>query len=69
MDRGKALCDELKKANIHHIVWLTNSETHFMNSAILADPDLKVIKVCREGEAVATCVGLHLGGRAGGFTG
>ncbi|MFC2058069.1 hypothetical protein ACFLTS_00295 [Chloroflexota bacterium] len=65
MDRGKALCDELKKANIHHIVWLTNSETHFMNNAILADPDLKVIKVCREGEAVAICVGLHLGGERG----
>ena len=62
MERGQAICRELKKAGIRHIVWLPDSETHFMHSVLDRDPDLKVIKVCREGEAVAICAGLHLGG-------
>ena len=65
MERGEAICRELKKAGIRHIVWLTDSETHFMHDAMDRDPDLKVIKVCREGEAVAICAGLYLGGAKG----
>lgn len=65
MDRGRALCRELKKASVHHIVWLPDSETHFMYEAVCTDPEIKVIQVCREGEAVAICAGLHLGGRRG----
>jgi sulfopyruvate decarboxylase subunit alpha len=65
MDRGEAICRELKKAGIGYIVWLPDSETHFMHDAMEGDPDLKVVKVCREGEAVAICCGLHLGGARG----
>ncbi|MDO8672917.1 MAG: hypothetical protein Q7O66_16025 [Dehalococcoidia bacterium] len=63
MDRGKAICDELKKAGINHLVWLTCSATHFMHKSMLSDPDFKVIPVCREAEGVGICVGLHLGGK------
>ncbi|MDO8669976.1 MAG: thiamine pyrophosphate-binding protein [Dehalococcoidia bacterium] len=63
IDRGKALCEELKAAGIHHLVWLPCSATRFMQEAILSDPGIKVIRVCREGEAVGVCVGLHLGGK------
>ena len=65
MDRGKAICEELKKAGIHHLVWLPDSETHFMNEAIIHDPGIKVIQVCREGEAIAICAGLYMGGSMG----
>ncbi|MDO8672694.1 MAG: thiamine pyrophosphate-binding protein [Dehalococcoidia bacterium] len=65
MDRGRAICQELKRAGIHHLVWLPDSETHFMHEAMLTDPEIDVIQVCREGEAVAVCAGLHLGGKRG----
>ncbi len=63
MDRGKAICQELKKAGIHHIAWLPDTETHFMGSPMLTDSKIRVMKVCREGEAIAICAGLHLGGK------
>ncbi|MBI2830922.1 MAG: hypothetical protein HYX79_01530 [Chloroflexi bacterium] len=62
MDRGKAICRELKMAGIRYLAWLPDSETHFMHEAIHSDPALKLIQVCREGEALAICAGLHLGG-------
>src|SRR5262249_34445111 len=31
--------------------------------ALRADPDLRLIRVCREGEAFAVAAGLHLGGK------
>lgn len=65
MDRGKEICQELKKAGIRHLVWLCDSETHFMKEAIQHDPELKVIKVCHEGEAVGICMGLGMGGARG----
>jgi sulfopyruvate decarboxylase TPP-binding subunit len=61
MDRGKAICEELKKAGISHLVWVADSETHFMHEAINNNPDLKLVKVCREGETLAVCGGLCLG--------
>ena len=65
MDRGKAICDELKKAGVHYLVWLPDSETHFMNEAIMNDPEIRVVQVCREGEAIAICAGLGMGGHLG----
>ncbi len=63
MNRGKMLCEELKKANIRNLVWLPDSETHFMHDAMLSDPEIKITQVCREGEAVAICAGFHIGGQ------
>ena len=34
-----------------------------MYEAIMRDPDLKLIQVCREGEAIGIAAGLHLGGK------
>ena len=65
MDRGKAICQELTRAGYRHMAWLCDSETHFMNEAILHDSSLKVIKVCHEGEAAGICAGLYLGGARG----
>ncbi|MBI2935534.1 MAG: hypothetical protein HYY31_01780 [Chloroflexi bacterium] len=65
MDRARAICQELLKAGIHHLVWLPDSETHFMHEAMHSTPGLQVTQVCKEGEAVAVCTGLHLGGSKG----
>ena len=65
MDRGKLICDELKRNRVEHIAWLPDSETHFMHDAMLNDPALNIIQVCAEGEAIAICAGLHMGGKRG----
>lgn len=51
-----------KKAGIQYLLWVPDSETHFMHDAIQRDPELELIKVCREGETIAVCGGLHMGG-------
>jgi sulfopyruvate decarboxylase subunit alpha len=64
--RATAICEELKRHGITHVVWVPDSETHFMHAALVQDPDITVIQVCREGETIGVCAGLHLGGvRAG----
>lgn len=65
MDRGKLICEELKNNNVEYIAWLPDSESHFIHDSMLNDSALKVIKVCAEGEAIAICAGLHLGGTRG----
>lgn len=65
MDRGRAICEELKRAGVNHIAWLPCSESHFMHDAILSDPEITATQVCREAEAVAICGGLYLGGKRG----
>lgn len=61
--RGAAICEELVREGITTMAWLPASETHFMNSAIVEHFD--VVQVCKEGEALAICGGLHLAGRRG----
>ena len=65
MNRGKALCEELKKAGIHHVIWVPCSATHFLHQEMLDDPEIKTVQVCRESEAVGICAGLNLGGKRG----
>jgi sulfopyruvate decarboxylase TPP-binding subunit len=63
--RGQLICDELKRNRVEYIAWVPDSETHFMHDSMLNDPALQVIQVCAEGEAVAICAGMHLGGKRG----
>jgi sulfopyruvate decarboxylase TPP-binding subunit len=55
--------DELKKCGITHIVWLPDSEAKFMYDAMMIQKDIKLVQVCREGEAIAVATGLLLGGK------
>ncbi len=64
-DRGKLICEALKRNGVKHIAWVPDSETHFMHDAMLNDPALHIVQVCAEGEAVSICAGLHLGGARG----
>lgn len=57
---------ELKKCGITHVVWLPDSETRFMYETLAADPQITLIPVCREGEALtAKCNGHVFSARSG----
>jgi sulfopyruvate decarboxylase TPP-binding subunit len=53
----------LKRCGISHVVWLPDSEAGFLYQALIADPDLSLIPVCREGEAMAIALGLMVAGK------
>ncbi|MFC1942676.1 thiamine pyrophosphate-binding protein [Chloroflexota bacterium] len=60
---AKVILDELQKCGISHVVWLPASETFFMYEALISRPELKLVQVCREGEAIAIAAGLMIGGK------
>ena len=63
--RGQLICDELKRNGVEYVVWVPDSETHFMHDSMLNDPSLRIVQVCAEGEAVGICAGMHMGGKRG----
>ncbi len=60
---GPAVVAALKECGITHVVWIPDSEVGTWEPALAADPDVQLLRVCREGEAVAVAAGLHLGGK------
>jgi len=60
--RAEAICDELVAAGITLLAWVPDSETHFMHDVIEARDEIRVVQVCREGEALALCAGAYAGG-------
>jgi sulfopyruvate decarboxylase TPP-binding subunit len=60
---GAEIVSALKKCGISHVIWIPDSELGKWESVLSADRDLKLIRVCREGEAMAVAAGLLLGGR------
>ena len=60
---ARRFIDELKSSGIIHAVWLPDSEANFLHEAMIADPDLQVVPVCREGESFAIALGLKIGGK------
>ena len=60
---GPAVVKALKACGITHVVWLPDSELGRWDQALTSDPGLRVIRVCREGEAMSIAAGLHLGGQ------
>jgi sulfopyruvate decarboxylase TPP-binding subunit len=63
--RGELICAQLKQCGVEYVAWLPDSETRFLHQALQADPAFRLIPVCSEGEALAICAGLHVGGRRG----
>jgi sulfopyruvate decarboxylase TPP-binding subunit len=61
---GPSVVAALKGCGVTHVVWVPDSTTGTWESALAADPDLALVRVCREGEAVAVAGGLFLGGRS-----
>ncbi len=60
---GPAVAAAFKECGISHVVWVPDTELGAWEPALRDDPDLRLIRVCREGEAVAVAAGLWLGGR------
>jgi sulfopyruvate decarboxylase TPP-binding subunit len=60
---GAELVQALKRCGATHVVWIPDSETGRWEAALRADPDLRLIRVCREGEAMAVAAGLLIGGK------
>jgi len=60
---GPSVVAALKEGRGTHVVWVPDSEIGTWEGAILAEPSLTLVRVCREGEAIAVAAGLHLGGK------
>jgi sulfopyruvate decarboxylase subunit alpha len=60
---GPTIAGVLKACGVTHVVWIPDSELGRWDAALQADPDLHLIRVCREGEAIAVAAGLYLGGK------
>ncbi len=60
---GEQMIPALIEAGISHVVWLPDSVLGTWEAALLAASDrLRLVRVCREGEAWAIAAGLWLGG-------
>jgi len=55
--------DLLKAAGFDFAVTLPATQVHTLQTALVADPDLRTVAVSNEGEGAAICAGAWLGGR------
>lgn len=60
---GPSVAAALRDCGVTHVVWIPDSELGTWQDALLAEPSLTLIRVCREGEAFTVAAGLLLGGR------
>lgn len=60
---GPEIVAELRSLGVTDVVWLPDSEIGPWEQDLLAASDLRLIRICREGEAWPLAAGLHLGGR------
>lgn len=62
MFSGQQIVQAFTSLGVTHVVWLPDSTLGTWDAAISAEPSLQMVRVCREGEAWAAAVGLHIGG-------
>ncbi len=60
---GPSVAAALKECGVTHVVWIPDSELGTWEPALLAEPALNLVRVCREGEAIGVAAGLILGGK------
>jgi sulfopyruvate decarboxylase TPP-binding subunit len=60
---GAAVAAALKSCGVTHVLLVPDSELGRWEAAFAADPQLRLLRVCREGEAIAVAGGLLLGGK------
>jgi len=58
---GPAITDSLQACGITHVVWIPDGFLGTWESALLRSSAIKLIRCCREGEAIAVAGGLLLG--------
>lgn len=59
---GPQVVAALESVDISHVVWLPDSALGAWETALVSSQRLRLVRVCREGEAWALAAGLHLGG-------
>lgn len=60
---GPSVVAALRECGITHVVWIPDSYLGTWEAALAGAADLQLIRVCREGEAIAVAGGLLLGGK------
>jgi sulfopyruvate decarboxylase TPP-binding subunit len=60
---GPSVVAALGDCGVTHVVWIPDSELGTWETALSASQQIPLIRVCREGEAIAVAAGLLLGGR------
>ena len=61
---ARKIIEELKRAGIHFVVALPDRTTsRYLLEAMIRDPDLKVVQVCKEDEGISICSGLYCAGQ------
>jgi sulfopyruvate decarboxylase TPP-binding subunit len=65
---AESIKKEFKRAGIHFVVALPDRVTsHYLLKGLLADPEYKVVQVCKEDEGVSICSGLYAAGHKSVF--
>lgn len=57
-----AILDELRRNGVTHYVSVPDSLSRPLYQACAAAPDLRMVKVCHEADAIAVAAGLYIGG-------
>jgi sulfopyruvate decarboxylase TPP-binding subunit len=60
---GPAVVAALRDCGVTHAVWVPDSELGRWERALSSAADLRLVRVCREGETMAVAAGLLLGGK------
>lgn len=64
MFTGAEIVETLEQAGVTHVVWLPDSTLGPWESALESSPKLRLLRVCREGEAWPLAAGLLVAGQA-----
>ena len=62
MFTGEEIIETLSALGLTHVVWIPDTTLGKWDAALKDAENLKLVQVCREGEAWAIAAGLHLGG-------
>jgi sulfopyruvate decarboxylase subunit alpha len=60
---GPSVAAALQDCGVTHVVWIPDSDIGQWDAALSAASGVQLLRVCREGEAIALAAGLYLGGR------
>jgi sulfopyruvate decarboxylase TPP-binding subunit len=60
---GPSVVAALKACGVTHVVWVPDSELGTWEPALTGPGGLPLVRVCREGEALAIAAGLWIGGK------
>ncbi len=64
MFSGAEISATLAAAGVTHVIWLPDSGVGPWEAALETSAELRLIRVCREGEAWPLAAGLHIGGQS-----